>query len=158
MKTKLNKKQKLILTVFSVLICALKIVAVHHVFVFLYPPESIPFSIPFVSILYYILMLALMWYLGYIKKGLIAINIIFTIQILIVLSTVLLSEFLRGSAVITLLWALSLLIIGPHGNLIDTIDIKSPFEYTEFAIIIIIYILFSAVGLISYKLNKGRSK
>ena len=152
MKTKLSIKQKLILAAFIVCILAVKIVAFYYTLKTIDSKAGVEFHI--IGAFYYPLMLSLMAYLGYIGKGLKAISIIFAVELFLVLISVLLSEFCSLSSaglIYGFLVALYIFVVGSHGTLYATFDLEF---WQFFLLLIFVYAVFLAVGLISNKALK----
>ncbi len=158
MKTKFSKNQKLILTVFTVLILAVKLFAFHHQLNF-YSPDKLALGIS--AAIYYLLMLGLMIYLGYIGKGFKAMTIIFAVLLLLILllfvfigpidavqssGTI---EFIL-SLIATILMGVYLFTVGTHLPLYSSIP---NFNWWKFVLALAsVYVVFLAVGFISKKL------
>lgn len=152
MKTKLSKKQKLILAIFTVCILTVKIVAFYYALKTIDSKAGVEFHI--IGAFYYPLMLSLMSYLGYVGKGLKAMSVIFAVELFLVLITVLLAEFCSLSSaglIYGILVALYIFVVGSHGTLYAAFDLEF---WQFFLLLIFVYAAFLAVGLISNKAFK----
>ena len=152
MKTKLSKKQKFILTVFTVLILTVKIVAFYYALKTIDSKAGVEYHI--IGAFYYPLMLALMAYLGYIGKGLKAMSIIFAVELVLVLITVLLAKFCSlasAGLIYGILVALYLFSLGSHCSLFTAYNL----EFWQFYLmLVLVYAVFVAVWLVSYRLSR----
>ena len=162
MKHKLTKTEKLILTVFTVLILVVKMGAFYY---FLKTIDSkAGAEVYIIGAFYYPLILSLMAYLGYIGKGLKVMSIIFAVELVLVLSAVLFAQLNSlvlyesifneiANLIYVVLLVLYISVLGSHCSLFTAFDL----EFWQFYLmLILIYAVFIAVGLVSYRLSRRK--
>ncbi len=162
MKTKSSIKQKLILAVFTVCILAVKIGAFYYVLKTIDSKAGMEAYI--IGAFYYTLMLLLMAYLGYIGKGLKAMSIIFAVELVLVLGAVLFAQLNSlvpyesifneiANLIYVVLLVFYISVLGSHCSLFTAFDL----EFWQFYLmLILIYAVFIAVGIVSNRLNKRK--